>query len=599
MLSTSSVFAQLVYDSETWTYTNNGEIIEQDDIWIPVEDDILFINEDDMEEEGQEEGEAETMVEEDSQVQEDADQEIILSDDDLELFEPVTDDDLTILGSNNTSTDFTITADGEVVFTLIDEEALANLDDFTIQETQNQEAAELESEEEQLEAETLVENVALIVFDENEPIITVAEQSSPMASDVSVDDLSGMLGDARTALKAYLDQNASGLASVYNDNISARYWSSFADIISCVADDNAVVQIQKEIQNIVSTLDTRIKADSAWIFSQIATLEYQNELGLVNDNALAIETRVIATNIDAFNQNFISLIDFYTQGATESIIDFIATEEADEYEALLASYLERKTSIDQLKQAFAAFEKGSFFGQTVVGPRADELKEFAKEIFAIFENDTSGQWADRDPKAYQALLTQMRTAFDGKVDDTIKGLFPFWNIEWIYNSYSTLSDIYGIQKEKYNCQAVISNDTIDTAWPTLIDSIDAAQRQIAVAMSATGGAKSFEELKSWLSWVLLEYYQSDLIPLSQVAYENAEEIVLTQDQRLTRLYVSQVTSFLLNMRLEYLADDNITAFDAKLQRAITRINGAIDDGAEGRLLLILQSIRTSAVDVLG
>ena|GEM_PF-5192496 len=176
-----------------------------------------------MEEEGQEEGEAETMVEEDSQVQEDADQEIILSDDDLELFEPVTDDDLTILGSNNTSTDFTITADGEVVFTLIDEEALANLDDFTIQETQNQEAAELESEEEQLEAETLVENVALIVFDENEPIITVAEQSSPMASDVSVDDLSGMLGDARTALKAYLDQNASGLASVYNDNISARY----------------------------------------------------------------------------------------------------------------------------------------------------------------------------------------------------------------------------------------------------------------------------------------------------------------------------------------------------------------------------------------
>ena|GEM_PF-4792898 len=99
--------------------------------------------------------------------------------------------------------------------------------------------------------------------------------------------------------------------------------------------------------------------------------------------------------------------------------------------------------------------------------------------------------------------------------------------------------------------------------------------------------------------MLLEYYQSDLIPLSQVAYENAEEIVLTQDQRLTRLYVSQVTSFLLNMRLEYLADDNITAFDAKLQRAITRINGAIDDGAEGRLLLILQSIRTSAVDVLG
>ena len=538
LLCVSSSFAQLVYNPDTWTYTNDGEVIEQDDIWIPVEDEVVEV------------------------------------------------DDTT--GTSDTSSasenDLVITAEGDVEWIPVDE-------DEGIEEEPEGDAEEI--------VFVPVEDVELIAFDENDPIITVTEQTSTLVADVAVDDLEGMLSEAIGVLWEYLDQNASSLASVYNDNISARYGTSFSDILSCIGDDNAIAQIQNEIQNIVTTLDTRIKSDSTSIFSQIATLKYQNSLDLVNDDALAIETRVIATNIDAFNQNFISLIDYYVQQSTASILEFIATEEASDYEALLASYLKRKTLVDQLKQAFTAFEKGSFFSQTVVGPRADELEDLANEIFQIFENDMEAQWSDRDPVAYQAMLSQMRTAFDVKVRQAIDELFPNGNIDRVYASYTSLADIYGINKDVYNCQAVISNDTIDTAGPTLIWTIDDIQQTLAIASSSVWGAQSFEELKVWLSDILLNFYQTDLLAQSKIAFDNADIIVLTEEQKLRNLYITQVKSFLLNMRLDYIDNDRLSAFESKLQRAITRINGAIDDGAEGNLLLILQSIRAAAQQVLG
>ncbi len=45
-----------------------------------------------------------------------------------------------------------------------------------------------------------IEDVEIIAFDENEPIITVAEQTSTLVADVAVDDLEGMLSEAIAVL---------------------------------------------------------------------------------------------------------------------------------------------------------------------------------------------------------------------------------------------------------------------------------------------------------------------------------------------------------------------------------------------------------------
>jgi hypothetical protein len=44
------------------------------------------------------------------------------------------------------------------------------------------------------------------------------------------------------------------------------------------------------------------------------------------------------------------------------------------------------------------------------------------------------------------------------------------------------------------------------------------------------------------------------------------------------------------MRGTYVANDNLLGFETRLERAYERVEAAIADGAEGRLLLILQAI---------
>jgi hypothetical protein len=74
-----------------------------------------------------------------------------------------------------------------------------------------------------------------------------------------------------------------------------------------------------------------------------------------------------------------------------------------------------------------------------------------------------GQWGNRSPQAFDTMISSMRATYNLKVQETIQTLFPYGNIEGLYNSYTSLSQIYGIENDSYTCQAVISNDTVDTA----------------------------------------------------------------------------------------------------------------------------------------
>ncbi len=447
--------------------------------------------------------------------------------------------------------------------------------------------------------ETTVETpVEFVEFDTTDTIIQVTDISNSWTELISFKTLDAWLKQTVSSLGQYLDQQASDLAWIYNTNIANRYGSTFGELVSCIWDDNAVSQIQQEIQNIVETLDTRIKTDAAELHAQIANLKYRNQSGLLNKSALVIESNVVSTNIEAFQQNFLSLIDHYAQWASSSIIDFVDTNEAVEYEKILASYLARKSKLDQLKQAFTAFEKWTFFGQTVVGPRADELAAVWDDIFTIFKNDMLGQRWDRAPSAFDTMIEKMRLDFDVKVEKTIESLFPYWNVEWLYTSYSSLSWIYGLGGDTYDCKAVIANKTVDKAGPLLIKNIETIQQEIAVAMSAVWWATSWGELKEWLSDILLEYYQVSLLPQFQSTYSTAETIVLSESEIIYNQYRSQVVWFLLDMRVNYIDDDNLLWFEKKLERAYTRVEKAIADGAEGRLLLILQSIGDAIGQVL-
>ena len=187
-----------------------------------------------------------------------------------------------------------------------------------------------------------------------------------------------------------------------------------------------------------------------------------------------------------FSQNFITLIDSNAQQATASITSFVSTDQADEYQKLLNQYNKRKVRLDQLKQAFTAFERSSFFGQTVVGPRADELEGSSDDIFEIFKADMQGQWGSRSEADFDAMIDAMKRDYDIKVQETIADLFPFGDIDGLYNSYSSLAAIYGLDNDEYTCQEVIGNKTVDTAGPLLMTSIEEVQQTMAIAASSVG-----------------------------------------------------------------------------------------------------------------
>lgn len=79
------------------------------------------------------------------------------------------------------------------------------------------------------------------------------------------------------------------------------------------------------------------------------------------------------------------LIDHYFSEANESIDTFVASNEAKNYEESIVVYEKRKEIIGKLVQVFSHFEESTFFNQTVIGPRADELREMTDDIFRIFD----------------------------------------------------------------------------------------------------------------------------------------------------------------------------------------------------------------------
>ncbi len=442
----------------------------------------------------------------------------------------------------------------------------------------------------------------IVLLESWESIIDITEPTLIATTNtfqsVTIESLEPMLTDAGALLKAYLDQKAGELAWVYNSHISSRYGASFGELVECIGTENAVSQIQNEIQQIVSSLDTRIKTSSADLYADIASVTYKNNVWLLDVSETEIEATVIATNIDTFSQNYISLIDSYIGQASSSIIDFVDSEEAATYEEMLAGYLARRSKLDQLKQAFTVFENSSFFGQTVVWPRADELEALSNDIFTIFENDMLGGRGNRSPKDFKAMVAMMRVQFDGHVENTIEELFPYGDIDGLYKSYTLITDIYGLDEDTYKCREILANKSVDVTWPELIEKIQTAQEKIAIAQSAVWWASSREELQEWLSNILLSFYQDSLRAQYDNAYASAEIIELTEDEIIFNNYVSQVVGFLLNLKTSYVNNDNLLGFETRLERAYTRVEDKIAEGAEGRLLLILNAIKNGIVKVL-
>ncbi len=538
LLSVGTTLAALVYDPDTWTYTDDSVTVDvpwDDSNWIPVD-----------------EGPTTTAID-------------------------------TTIDTTTTEPWSSWEDNTTVIWIPVDEEA-----------TEEVNTTDPSSEI----VEPTVSNEEIIDLGSDSTIVEATDPTTTATTSITIKSLKKELNTTVAVLDEYLDQNASDLAWVYNSQIVAKYGAAFWDLVACLWDDNAVLQIQNDIQSIITSLDTRIKTDSADIFAQISNIQYKKTVWLLDAAGLQIEGWVIMTNIDTFNQNYISLIDNYTQQGTQSINDFITSNEATKYQDLLDTYTTRTQKLNQLKQAFDNFENGAFFGQTVVGPRADELEVLSDEVFRIFENEMRGRRWNRSQAELEILLTSFKRQFADQVDEIVTWLFPYGDIEQVYNTYNLLSSVYGLKNDAYTCAEVISNKTVDTAGPELISKIQKVQENIAVAQSSVGWATSWLELQEWMTDALLQYYQTSLKSQYESAYATAEIVQVSEEELMFTRYKTQVVAFLLEMRTTYVANDNLTVFNQKLTRALWRVNTKLDEWAEGRLLIILQAIKAWIQEVL-
>lgn len=469
-----------------------------------------------------------------------------------------------------------------------------------------------------------------IVIQESDPILMIDEawldqNIGTFVQTANIKDLNTMKNESRETLLWYLDTKIGDLWDLYYDSVTARYGSKISELVQCVWADNEISQLQSEIDAISADLSNRIKLASADIHGEIASLKNSFDLWLMSKVDSEAEWWALATSIDASTQNFISLVDHYHIQAQQSISSFVDSQQASELDALVKTYNDRTQKLNQIKQSFGHFEDSSFFNQTVIGPRAGELKDAADEIFAVFEEDMLTRRGNRSPSEFETMIGDMKEKFDMQVASEVDMLFPYTEITDLYKSFRLVSDVYDITAESYNCSEIANNSSIDEVAPQLLKKIETVQQEIAVANSSVWWATDRTSLQQWLSTNLLEYYNTELNQMFKSAFGAAtiltvetavsapgvpkaagsvQEIFSTRlhsdrDAQMYTQYVTMVTDFLTKMKKKYVDVDNLRWFETKVEWAYTKLETMLtvswlSDGNK----LILEAIKEAIVNVL-
>ena len=585
--SISPSFAELIYDPETNSYIDSNEenvvvvnVEWQEDIdWIPVEEEATV-------------GTAEPDSEED-EVDEASDAE--WSDDVVWISVGET--------SETTQSDSILTA-AEIEAAI---ETATAAKEKEIAEEEAKKAAEAEAE--RIAAEAAAKAAAQVdpVWSPTDPILKIEDIEPEMAVTTTAvtsvkthKELIALLNQTRKLLSAYLTDQTADLWNAYNSALSTKYGDWLSEVVACLSDDNDIVQLDKEIKNVVAQVNERLNLEVSDLYTEIVQLNYNfGALKIIDKEERNTESSLIAAKIDVFNQNYISLIDFKAQQIRAWITEFINSDRAKKMEKQLNVFITRKWLLDQVKQTFDLFENSSFFSQTVVWPRADELYVLADDTYELFLNNMNTRWWRRDADTLTVFQADLKPRYDAFVESQIDELFPFGQVQSLYNSYATLTEAYWIEDDDFICSAVLTNKIADTVAPQLLEKIQTAQETIAIAQSAVWTPESWGDLQIWFSKVLENYYRENLDLDFSNLLSQVEEPELTESEQLFYSIKPQVVDFLIDLRKKHVDNDRLDAFEAMLGRAQTKLQKLLSsDATDARTTIILLAIEEAIEDVL-
>ncbi len=402
-------------------------------------------------------------------------------------------------------------------------------------------ATPTETEEEDLPVPVVViEEIDLI-----EPVTIVevtdlVETASDQIKDAAT--LRTDLEDQKTMLLEYLNSKKWEVEKNYVSSVQDIFGVYFDEMSSCLQDTQTLDTLSKDMGVLYKDLESRMQTSSATHFAEIAYLEYAGNNWLYSESKKEIEWWVLSNSIDTYGQNGLLLIDHYFSEANESIDTFVASNEAKNYEESIVVYEKRKEIIGKLVQVFSHFEESTFFNQTVIGPRADELREMTDDIFRIFDEQIRVRrwWADN----IQTMIQQVQRDYLVYVDQVLAELFPADWIQDIYKNYTLLDGIYGLHAQQTNCSSILQNDTIETSGPQLIEKIQKLQEGIAISNSAVWWATTWTALQDGFSQMLIDYYETSVVPYiaTQLWEELPKEELVQESTSTTTSTVAQESS---------------------------------------------------------
>ena len=438
---------------------------------------------------------------------------------------------------------------------------------------------------------------------------------------MSIKDLKALLKTQQEMLVKYAEQKSNDVRASYNDQVADIYGPVFDDLLSCVGDNTTLNQITADAKSIEATLVQRVKNDAAALFAEISELQYKKSVWLITAAQQWVEWWALATRIDTYAQNAIVLVDHYQAEAVKQIESYVKTKEWKKHTNQMKTYAKRKELLDQVKQTFAHFENGTFFNQTVIWPRADELQQMTQDAFDTYIQrleEIQNQWGE---SAFKIYRNNAYSSIQTYSQDLINELFPSEGIQDIYKSYDLVADIYDLWADVYDCQAVLSNKQIEKVWTTLINKIQNIQEEIAVANSAVGTPKNRSQLRKWFQDGIQAFMEQNLLPTFEASfYEKskiekikdgevqAEKITVVAnarpgtpeyDAQLKQSYVTQIVLYLEALKVSYQSRKQMDRFEEKLTSAYIKVEKMLaEQNLTGTLAIQIDAIRVAIEQVI-
>lgn len=429
--------------------------------------------------------------------------------------------------------------------------------------------------------------------DDDSPAIIQPTQD-PVVSRVvrTTQQLRDELQDQQSDLQEYLRTMERDVQETYDDSLQRVYWVYYDEVASCIGDPAILEQLEQEIDDLSTTLRTRITSRAAELIADIAYIEYLMDVGQMSQPQQNVEAGILANSIETYSQNSLLLIEHYVTQAQQNIREFVQDTQSDVSDENIQIYVEKKEMIDRLIRQIQLFESGTSFNQTVVGPRADQLRALSEQVRDLFVDqiDQNTAWLGLSQKEF--LTRNIRLDYLQYVDEILEDLFPSQWIQDVYRSYSVIEDAYNIwQDATVTCRDLYGSDLIMDTGTELIQKIQSVQEQIAVSNAILWQPSDRASLKASFNSYLVQYYNQSIV--AQIAIARGEEPVAFQQTQETQQvvnydrYVAATLQFLQDMRQTYIDKNDIRGFEVRLERAYTKL--------ESKLVTTIPSTRTHTI----